>query len=195
MEQRMSDTKYMSATEAYKAAQRAVQYFAGELGRNSTPTQLRRLADDMDMLADVFDRRPETWTAETFFDPHARKVCSVGMLYPKFRNKAKLKGLKLKKVTRRTDNKVSAHDDGLNSFLIEINDARLSGRYDDVLFLGPKNAARIYKVLAPAVRKLADLRAKGGPLKTEVVKATLNGPLRAAENKASWYSTHKKIAA
>lgn len=189
--------KFLTAAQAYNKAVSAVEVFAGALG-TSTAKDLRRLADDMDVLADVFARRPETWTAGTFYDPDTRKVCSVGMLYPEFRTRAKLKGLNLKKVTRRRASKDTSFYDGLNSFLIEINDSMLWNVTDSKIWMGPKNMVRIYKILAPAVRKLADIRAQDGiALKTEVVEATLCGPLKTAARKAGWYASHteSKVAA
>lgn len=185
-----TEKKYMTAAQAYGKAISVVEMYAGQLG-TSTAKELRRLADDMDVLADVFARRPETWTSGVFYDDYDRKVCSVGMLYPAFRNKAKLQGLKLKKVTRRSEVSGSPYD-GLNSFLIEINDSTLCPRQGAILWMGPQNVVRVYKILAPAVRKLADLRAESHrPLKTEVVEATLCGPLKVAHKKATWYRTNK----
>lgn len=180
--------KYMTATQAYGTAAGAVEVFAGQLGC-STAKELRQLASDMDVLADVFERRPETWTHGKFYDHTQHKVCSVGMLYPEFRKNAKLKGLGMKKVPRRRLDDNGAYG-GLNSFLIEINDSSVWGGY--YLWMGPKNTVRVYKILAPAMRKLADMRVENhAPLKTEVVESVLCGPLNAARKKAMWYRNNK----
>lgn len=182
--------RYMSAAQAYEQAARRVEHAAGVLaiyGRK----ELTRAINQFDLLADAFEKYPETWTIGTYASKADHTVCSVGMLHKKYRKDAGLTD-KLADVPSITGKLV------LVDFIISLNDALAGGyfendehRYVPRSTMGPKNIVRVYRIIADGLRQVLALKEQGKSVKSDDVVRLVCGPLNRAATKAAWNSKNK----
>lgn len=178
----MTTYNHMSATQAYESAARTIGTYSAELQKAKT-NQLRKLADQMRILADAFDKHPETWTRGTYADHLDHQVCSVGMLQAGYRKKAGLRNLDVPIVSR----------PALRDVLIGLNDS-ITWTSEGYRYVGPKNLVRVYRILAKRIDQFAAEREAGRVFTIGETEEFVAQPLKTAARKAGWYA-NRKVAA
>lgn len=182
-------TRYMSAADAYRATDGTVALHAGWLS-NLSITQLIKLRDELDAIADYFERNPSRWT----FGDYRREdqVCSVGLLRGNDRRAAGIKDF----VRPRTVDRLVGRD-----FIITLNDERVAVRtYEqyvgaDPLFrrMGPRNIVRVYRLIAEVLDDLILHRQLiNEKMTSDHVLNKFSKRLEAAARKAEYNKLHPK---